>query len=69
MLATSLAGLLYDLLPPFGFAHSGGRLTMLLATASLLIATWIGLPRFSDTDIILVLIVAALVPGGALVLL
>jgi hypothetical protein len=68
VLAASLAGLLYDLMRPFGFANSGGRLIVLLAAASLLIATWIGLPRFSDTDTILVLIVAALVLGGALVL-
>jgi hypothetical protein len=68
VLAASLAGLLYDLLPAFGFDNSHARLTVLLAAASLLIATWIGLPRFSDMDIILVLIVAALGLGGALVL-
>jgi hypothetical protein len=68
VLAASLAGLLYDLLPAFGFANSGGRLTVLLTAASLLIATWIGLPRFSDMDIILMLIVVALGLGGALVL-
>jgi hypothetical protein len=68
VLAASLAGLLYDLLPPFGFANSSGRLIVLLVAASVLIATWIGVPRFSDMDIILVLIVAALGLGGALVL-
>jgi hypothetical protein len=67
VLAAALAGLAYDLLVPFGSADAGGRLAVLLA-ASLLIATWIGLPRFSGADTILVLIVVALVLGGTLVL-
>ena len=69
VLAAALAGLLYDLLAPSGFAGSDGRLmTVLMATASLLVATWIGLPRFSDTDASLVLTIVALVLGGTLVL-
>jgi hypothetical protein len=69
VLAATLAGLLCDLLASFGFAGSDGRLTtVLLATASLLVAIWIGLPRFSDTDVGLVLTIVALVLGGTLVL-
>ncbi len=69
VLAATLAGLLYDLLAPFDFAGSDGRhMTVLMATASLLVAIWIGLPRFSDTDVSLVLIIVALVLGGTLVL-
>jgi hypothetical protein len=67
VLAAALAGLLYDLIAPPRFTEAGGRLIVLL-TASLLIAVWIGLPRFAATDATLLLIVAALVLGGTLLL-
>ena len=69
VLAATLAGLLCDLLASLGFAERGrspdDRVT---GTASLLVAIWIGLPRFSATDVGLVLTIAALVLGGTLVL-
>jgi hypothetical protein len=67
VLAAALAGLLYDLIAPPRFTEAGGRLILLL-TASLLIAIWISLPRFAATDAMLLLIVAALVLGGTLLL-
>jgi hypothetical protein len=67
VLAATLAGLLFDLLMPSRLAEAGGRLAILFM-ASLLIALWIALPRFTAVDAPLLLTVAALMLGGTLAL-
>jgi hypothetical protein len=67
VLAATSAGLLFDLLMPSRLAEAGGRLAVLLM-ASLLIAVWIGVPRFAAMDAPLLLTVVALILGGTLAL-
>ncbi len=67
VLIATLAGLLFDLLMPSRLADAGGRLAVLLL-ASLLIAIWIGLPRFTAMDAPLLLTIVALILGGTLAL-